>query len=196
VNGKGAGAVSFVIFAAWWRGKSKRSPCNREGRSDRVNIHGWTVSGFRSESDNLIIMRLPSLLLRLPLVLTLLWLAGCATPDTRIQKAPEVFARLTPEQQELVRQGNVAVGFSQDAVRLAMGEPDRKWIRTDSVGTREVWSYTTWENIRGQPLLSGWYAAGGPFYYLNYPDRKEREYLKVIFNNDAQVMEVERTTSR
>ena len=141
-------------------------------------------------------MRLHSLFFRLSLVLTLLWLSGCATPDTRIQKAPEVFAQLTPEQQELVRQGNVAVGFSQDAVRLAMGNPDRTWIRTDSVGTREVWGYTTWENIGGQPLHSGWYAVGGPYYYLNYPDRKEREYLKVIFNQDAQVVEVEHTTSR
>lgn len=126
-------------------------------------------------------------------------LGGCASPDTRIQKAPEIFAQLTPEHQELVRQGKVAVGFSQDAVRLALGDSDRQWTRTDSVGTREVWSYTTWENIRGQPLYRGWYhlnAAPGPFYYLNYPDRKEREYLKVIFGQDAKVMEVEQTATR
>jgi hypothetical protein len=132
----------------------------------------------------------------LALLMLGLVMAGCASPDRRIEKAPEIFAQLTPEQQELVRQGNVAVGFSEDAVRLALGQPDRKWTRTDAGGTHEVWSYTTWDNIRGQPLHRGWYGAGSSFYYLNYPDRKEREYLKVVFGGDGRVVEVERTSTR
>jgi hypothetical protein len=121
-------------------------------------------------------------------------LSGCATPETRIKREPEMFARLSPEQQALVKEGKVGVGFDADAVRLAVGEPDRKWTRTDASGTREVWSYTTWENDLGQPLFRGWYhsrADVGSFYYLNYPGRREREYFKVVFGVDGKVTAIE-----
>ncbi|HEY8932183.1 MAG TPA: hypothetical protein VIM44_02600 [Rariglobus sp.] len=125
-------------------------------------------------------------------------LAGCATPDKRISRSPEVFARLSPEQQALVKQGKVAVGFEADAVLLAVGSPDRKWTRTDEAGTREVWSYTTWENDRGEALYRGWYhgADGSPFYYLNSPSRREHEYIKVIFGSDGKVAAIEEELPR
>lgn len=125
--------------------------------------------------------------------------SGCASPDTRIRRSPEIFARLTPEQQALVKQGKVAVGFSEGAVLLAVGQPDRKWTRTDAGGTREVWSYTTWENDRGQPLYQGWYHGGdgaSPFYYLNYPARREHEYFKVVFGPDGKVAAIEEDIPR
>lgn len=111
--------------------------------------------------------------------------AGCATPDTRIHRSPEVFARLTPAQQALVRQGKVAIGFDADAVRLAVGLPDRKWTRMDAAGTREVWSYSTWENDRGQPL-----------YHVSYPGLREHEYFKVIFGPDGKVVAIEEDIPR
>lgn len=126
-------------------------------------------------------------------------LSGCTTPDRRIRESPEAFARLTPAQQDLVKQGRVAVGFNADAVRLAVGMPDRKWTRTDAAGTREVWSYTTWENDLGQPLHQGWYHRGvdvSPFYYLNYPARREHEYFKVVFGSDGKVVAIEEDMPR
>lgn len=138
-----------------------------------------------------------------PLVAIMLVLAvsfcGCTTPDARIRRSPEIYARLTPGQQALVQQGKVAVGFSEDAVYLAVGQPDRKWMRTDAAGTREVWSYTTWENDRGQPLYQGWYHGGtevSPFYYLNYPARREHEYFKVVFGPDRKVAAIEEDIAR
>ncbi|CAM2899517.1 hypothetical protein [Rariglobus hedericola] len=123
--------------------------------------------------------------------------AGCATPDARIKRSPEVFARLSPDQQALVKEGRVAIGFDEDAVMLALGLPDRKWTRTDAKGTQEVWSYTTWENDLGQPLYRGWYHLSpdfSPVYYLNYPARREREYFKVIFGADRKVSVIEEDT--
>lgn len=122
------------------------------------------------------------------------WLAGCASPDTRIKRSPEIFARLTAEQQALVKEGRVGIGFDADAVMLAVGVPDRKWTRTDASGTSEVWSYTTWENDLGQPLYRGWYHGYSdlsPFYYLNYPARREREYFKVVFSREGKVVAIE-----
>ncbi|MEY4939366.1 MAG: hypothetical protein RIQ93_1101 [Verrucomicrobiota bacterium] len=63
-------------------------------------------------------------------------------PDSRARRNPELFARLTPEQQAMVRRGNVAVGFSPEMVRLALGQPDRIQERTD-VRNREVWNYNS-----------------------------------------------------
>jgi hypothetical protein len=133
------------------------------------------------------------------IVVTSLFLGGCATPDARIKASPEVFARLSPEHQALVKEGRVGIGFDTDAVRLAVGDPDRRWSRTDATGTSEVWSYTSWENDLGQPLFRGWYhgyAMSPSAYYLNAPSRREREYFKVVFGTDGKVLAVEQTAGK
>jgi len=128
-------------------------------------------------------------------------LAGCVSPDARIKRSPEMFARLSTEQQVLVKEGRVGVGFDADAVQLAVGKPDRVWTRTDAAGTSEVWSYTRWESDFGQPLYSGWYHRyyGGGFYPLyksDYPGRREYEYFRVLFGPDRTVTAVEQDARR
>lgn len=125
------------------------------------------------------------------------WGAGCASPDARIKRSPEMFARLSPEHQALVKEGKVAIGFGVDAVRLAVGEPDRIWTRTDASGTSEVWSYTNWETGSGRPLYRGWYHAYSDLslsYYLNATSRREHEYFKVVFDQHGKVVAIERDT--
>jgi hypothetical protein len=129
----------------------------------------------------------------LPLLLIGVWLVGCASPEARIKRSPEVFARLSPEHQALVKEGKVAVGFDTDAVRLAVGDPDRTWTRTDAAGVTEVWSYTTWMDGSGMPLYRGWYHYGSGVYpyYMNDPARREQEYFKVVFGRDGKVAAIE-----
>lgn len=128
-------------------------------------------------------------------------LAGCSTPQTRINRSPEVFARLSPHEQELIQQGQVEVGFSAEAVRLALGEPDRITMRTDADGTSEVWHYITYETPDGSPLYRGWYHRyymwHDPLYpwYLDYDGRRERERFSVIFRRGT-VTALERETPR
>lgn len=118
-----------------------------------------------------------------------LFLAACSTPDTRIRQNPALFAQLTPEQQETIRRGQVAIGFNAEMVRLALGEPDRYSIRTDADGTSEIWSYITYDMPDGLPLYRGWYHRyymwGDPLYpyYLNVPGRRERDHFRVVFRN-------------
>ena len=57
-------------------------------------------------------------------------LAGCATPEARIRENPAAFDRATPAQQELIKQGKVAIGFDEALVQLALGVPDRITDRT------------------------------------------------------------------
>jgi hypothetical protein len=118
--------------------------------------------------------------------LAALALAACSTPETRIRQNPAAFARLTSQQQDLIRHGQIAVGFDPEMVQLSLGEPDHIRTRTDANGSTEIWTYTTYENADGMMLYRGWYHRyyfADPFfpYYLNYPARREHEHLRVVF---------------
>ena len=68
-------------------------------------------------------------------------LASCSTtPQSRIQKNPQIFENLTPKQQSQVSQGQIDQGMNQSAVYLAMGNPDGK-IR----GNRDGRSFERWD---------------------------------------------------
>lgn len=76
------------------------------------------------------------------LVAALALSGGCVAPDARLGRNPELFARLTAEQQTTVRRGEVAIGFTPEMVRLALGEPDRIQEQPD-LQNREVWNYNS-----------------------------------------------------
>ncbi|HWZ96109.1 MAG TPA: hypothetical protein VNW30_13010 [Opitutaceae bacterium] len=124
----------------------------------------------------------------------LLLFVSCSTPDRRIQENPETFNHCTPQQQELIKQGKVAVGFDEEMVRLALGDPDRIATRTDASGQSEVWHYVTYETDDGVLLYTGHYHhfCGPAFYsyYLNYPTRRDHDRFKVSFK-DGKVVSIE-----
>ena len=118
-------------------------------------------------------------------------LTACSTPSTRIRANPEVFSQLTSDQQDLVRNGRIGLGFSTDAVKLALGDPDRVTTTEDNDGVTTVWHYASYE-ADGHPLYTGYYHAGrgwwgGPpasFYYLDYPNRHVRDRFRVTFRSN------------
>ena len=115
----------------------------------------------------------------------LVWLAGCVNPQHRIEQNPAAFARCTPEQQELIKQGRVAVGFDEEMVKLAVGDPDKIYERIDAGGKSETWVYTIYQGYDGMMYYRGWYHRGfgpGGFYpyYLDYPNRQELERLRIV----------------
>jgi hypothetical protein len=73
--------------------------------------------------------------------LALLALAACGTPGSRIKAHKELFASYPPEAQARIKAGEVDVGFTGDMVRLAMGEPARKVMRTTAQSVQEDWVY-------------------------------------------------------
>ena len=135
---------------------------------------------------------------KLPAVLCLLilagFLAGCSTPATRINRNLALFNSLPASDQELVKQGRVAVGFTTDAVRLALGDPDRIYTRTDVGGQSESWVYSTWSSRGGGMIYyRGYYHHGFPgmyHYWMDFDDREEVERFRVIIK-DGKVTAVE-----
>lgn len=73
---------------------------------------------------------------------TLFFLAGCAsTPAARIEGQRALFDTYPAETQAKLRAGEVALGFDQAMVRLALGQPDRKSTKTTPQGESELWIY-------------------------------------------------------
>jgi hypothetical protein len=82
---------------------------------------------------------------------------GCSTPESRIEKNQTVFQSLPPDVQTKIRSGQVEVGFAPAWVKMALGEPDRRYTRSTETGTVEVWGYRS-----HKPALSfGLGVAGG-----------------------------------
>lgn len=127
-------------------------------------------------------------------------LAGCDTPDTRIASSPQVFARLTPAEQALVKAGQIAVGFDKDTVHLALGDPTRITLTTDHNGQREIWHYVTYEDANGYVIFTGYYHRwggwGGPRFwgdvgYYNGLPVRVHDRIRVEFDASGRVSLIE-----
>lgn len=140
--------------------------------------------------------------LLIPALLVLAFLAGCASPETRIKDNPGVFANLTPEQQELVKKGQIALGMPEAAVQIALGKPDRVTEHTDAQGVQHTWHYTEIDYSGPATVYPYWYPyprfydpyffPAYPAFYAPYPAQTERDRLRVVFNKDGQVSAIER----
>ncbi|HLP24621.1 MAG TPA: hypothetical protein VK477_03005, partial [Acidobacteriota bacterium] len=83
-------------------------------------------------------MKTRVLWLLIPLVL----FAGCAsTPDQRIAQNEAAFAQFSPDVQQNLRAGRVDIGYTEQMVLIALGEPAGRFERVDPSGHTEVWVY-------------------------------------------------------
>jgi hypothetical protein len=150
------------------------------------------------------IMKTPKICLFLAGAVGALILGACSTPDTRIQADPATFARLTPQQQAMVKAGQVSIGMDMPTVKLAMGDADRVTMRSDTNGQTQVWHYVTYED-NGVILYTGYYHRGwsgrrgwggwgwwGPDYpyFMDYPNRSVHDRLRVEFGANNLVVAV------
>ncbi|ROH91043.1 hypothetical protein ED208_08730 [Stagnimonas aquatica] len=86
-------------------------------------------------------------------------LGACSTTASRIGEQQGQFDSYPAEVREKIRAGEIAIGFTPEQVRMALGEPSRVYSRQTAEGEAEVWSYQD----RG-PALSfglGGFSGGG-----------------------------------
>ncbi len=81
-------------------------------------------------------------LLPAALACVVLLAGGCGTPSARIKRNPDLFATFPPEIQANIRQGKVDIGYTRDMVYMALGDPDRRYLRKSATGEAEVWAFT------------------------------------------------------
>ena len=104
-------------------------------------------------------------------------LTSCSTTETRISDHPEIFQTLSPRDQELVRQGKIREGMSQNAVWLAWGTPDQKATGTARGHAVETWIYNdyVYEHARYPypygPFGYGGYYGGGAVFHTHHGHR-------------------------
>jgi len=127
-------------------------------------------------------------------------IAGCSTPESRNTDSPDVFARLNPDEQALVKAGKVAPGFDMDAVKLALGDPDHVTIHTDSTGSHQIWHYVTYEDYNGGIIYAGYWHRyrgwGGPYFYGGVPyydgfPARVHDRIRIVFTTANTVAAIE-----
>ena len=133
-------------------------------------------------------------------VLAVVLLASCAsTPESRIQKNPDLFNSFPPEAQEKIKKGDVEIGFTQDMVLMAKDKPDRKYNRRTAGGETEVWSYsayfTTTEHQRVEarvhaPDVGGNWHDYTDWVWVDVQQQHEYDQSRIEFN-DGKVSAIE-----
>ena len=82
-------------------------------------------------------MKISHLLCALAIVL----ISGCSTTNQRIDASGAQFNGYTAAEKRLIRSGEIAIGFDEDQVRMALGDPSHIKADTSSNGTRYIWEY-------------------------------------------------------
>ena len=144
------------------------------------------------------------LLTTLMLAASLGFLTGCQSVDDRIKQKPEVFAGLDAATQDKIKQGIIDLGFSEDAVYLALGTPDQKRESVTIAGKSTTWIYNTYytrydgtqmigyqRRLYYDPYLRSYRVYYQPAYAEVYRDEKE-ERIRVVFK-DGKVSVIEQT---
>ena len=126
----------------------------------------------------------------------LILLAGCATPEHRIQKNQEFFNSLPVAAQARIRGGQIDLNFTPGMVRIALGEPQRKILRRALVGDTDIWLYCdstrSYDRQRADidglvvNSSSGVRSIGGSA-WINVPQEREFVRLRVEFQNGSVV---------
>ncbi|WFB36293.1 hypothetical protein P3T73_00760 [Kiritimatiellota bacterium B12222] len=110
----------------------------------------------------------------------LMLLGGCATTEKRIKNNAEIFATYSPEEQALIRESKVGLGFSQKMVEIALGPPSYIYLQQSEESDQLIWSYTEDRPYHNQiaPIYND--TING----INIVNTQEIEYMRVEFTDN------------
>ncbi|MDP4879451.1 MAG: hypothetical protein NWR36_06170, partial [Opitutales bacterium] len=84
-----------------------------------------------------------------------LFFIGCASTSKRIDQNEALLKTYTPGEQRMIRTGQIAVGFDQDMVRMALGDPSREATVDTAAGKQVAWEYREIKPSLGVSLGGG-----------------------------------------
>jgi hypothetical protein len=115
-------------------------------------------------------------------LLSVVLLAGCSTPETRLKERPASFERLGPADRQLVLHGHIHEGMTKDAVYIGWGGPNQ--IRRGFIHGRplETWIYIATETDYD-------YEPGYVFFPLRYHHRIFYDEIYRPIHNTYRYME-------
>lgn len=77
-------------------------------------------------------------------------LVGCSSLEGRIKEKSELFARLSPPEQQLIRQGYITQGFTPEMVYIALDKPEK--VIPGPAHNEETWVYHNFYATDGSSL--------------------------------------------
>lgn len=90
-----------------------------------------------------------------------LLLAACGTTKSdRIQQNQALFNTYSSAEKRMIRTGQIGLGFDQDMVRMALGDPSRQTSVDTAAGTQTAWEYRELDPSMGIGV-AGRVATGG-----------------------------------
>jgi len=98
----------------------------------------------------------------------LLFSAGCQTVETRIKEKPNVYAGLDKTTQDMIKQGIIGIGYTEDMVYLALGSPDQMRESVTADSRTLLWIYNSYSSYYDGPYMTGYYGYGYPYYPYYY----------------------------
>lgn len=107
-------------------------------------------------------MKSPTLLRAVLCLAAALLFTQCASPlEKRIQRNPDIFAKLADNDKLLVQQGRLREGMTREAVFLAWGRPDQVATGSQKGVQTEKWTYVGTQPVYTDTWGMGWGGWGG-----------------------------------
>jgi hypothetical protein len=130
----------------------------------------------------------------LPLLAPLLMAVSCApsTPQARIAENPGRFLRLSDHEKDLVKKGRVDRGMSMPGVRLAWGDPSRRYEGSRAGKPTERWVYSSSSPVYTTTFVTGFGWGGSSRYGYRSVDVGLAPRLDYTPEDQASVLFVNR----
>jgi len=143
-----------------------------------------------------------SIYILLSVVLLGVFSCGCGTTAARIKQNAKVFDSFPEDVQENVRKGKVEIGYTKEMTHIALGAPDKRYIRTTADGDREVWAYVSTHVTKQRQLVKGPFrrrtASGeyetvyGQSIWVDVDQYREYETLRIEFDDQGKIAAIDR----
>ncbi len=126
--------------------------------------------------------------------LALLFALACSTPAKRVDERRALFEGYSPEVQASIRAGQVSPGMTEDAVWMALGDPNQSSIESTEAADVLIWTYTRSRPGFGVSIGGGSYGGASVGGGVGVHRPAEKDYQAVVHFKAGVVTYVRQAT--